>query len=171
MNARRSGEVFPALRLERLAAFSGTQRNGRTGFGSAKNAADAGDGNSGDGAGDMCAGRGGKEELVIFAAMKGLGQGGGGMEREPGGVDLGGDARFLAEVGEIGGEAVAQVDGGGGKAASLEKEALGEARLGVEMRGQSWKQALGDAERVRFRRQWRQSMARAAAAPPRLPVT
>jgi len=73
MNARHSGEVFPTLRLERLAAFSGTQRNGRTGFVPAKNAADAGDGNSGNGPGDMCAGRGGKEEFVIFAAIEGLG--------------------------------------------------------------------------------------------------
>ena len=123
------------------------------GFVTAKNAADAGDGNSGDGPGDMRAGRGGKQELVIFAAIEGLGQGGGGMEREPGGVYLSGDARFLAEMGEIGGEAVAQVNGGGGKSASLEKEALGQAWLGIEMRGQRIEQTLGHAERVRFRRQ------------------
>jgi hypothetical protein len=72
------------------------------------------------------------------------------MDREPGGIELGGDARFLTEMGEIGREAVAEIDGGGGKAASLEKESLGEARLGVKMRGQGIEQALGDAERLRI---------------------
>ena len=80
--------------------------------------------------------------------MEGLVQCGGGMEGETDGIELGGDAGFLAEMGEIGGEAVAQIDGGGGKAAALEIKSLGKVRLRVEMGGQAGEQAFGDVERV-----------------------
>jgi len=50
------------------------------------------------------------------------------------GIDFGGDTGFIAEVGEVGGEAVADVECGGGERAALQVEALGDARLGIEMR-------------------------------------
>ncbi len=43
-------------------------------------------------------------------------QGRGGVNGKRGRVDLSGDAGFFANVGEIGGEAITEVDGGGGQA-------------------------------------------------------
>jgi hypothetical protein len=67
------------------------------------------------------------------------------VDREQGGIDLGGDVGFLAEVGQVGGKAVAEVDGGGGQVTALQPEPLGDARLGVEVRGEKGFQTLGDA--------------------------
>jgi hypothetical protein len=64
------------------------------------------------------------------------------------GVDLGGYAGFFAEVGEVGGEAVAEVDGGGGQAVADQPEALGDAGLGVEVRGELGFELFGDAGRL-----------------------
>ena len=106
-----------------------------------EDAADAGDGDAGDGAWDFGGGGGGEEEFVVFAAVEEGGDlgavvevGGERVERQCGEVELGGDVGGGAEVGEVGGEAVAEVDAGGGEAAAEEGLADGEAWLGEEMR-------------------------------------
>ena len=86
-------------------------------------------------------GRGGEEQLVVFAAVEQRGDlgavvegGGEGVKRKCGEVEFGGDVGGGAEVSEVGGEAVAEVDAGGGEAAAEEGLADGEARLGEEVR-------------------------------------
>jgi len=91
----------------------------------------------------------GKEQFVVFAAMEGLGEGCGCVDGQQGRIDLGGDAGLLAEMSEVGGEAVAQVEGGGGHAVALEPEALTDARLRIEVRGEQRFQLFGDEGRVR----------------------
>ena len=49
--------------------------------------------------------RRGEEEFVVFSAVENLSGRRGGGEGQGGGVELGGDAGFCAEMGEIGGEA------------------------------------------------------------------
>ena len=78
--------------------------------------------------------RGGEEQFVVFAAVEGLRQGCGRVDGQGGCIDFGGYAGLLAEVGEIGGEAVAEVDGGGGQRAAREPETLSDAGLGEEVR-------------------------------------
>ena len=56
-----------------------------------------------------------------------------GMNRQRGGGYLGADAGLAAEVGEIGGEAVAEVDAGGGKTTPQQSKTHGNARLREEM--------------------------------------
>ena len=55
------------------------------------------------------------------------------MEGDCGGVDLGAEAGGFAEMSEVGGEAIADVDGGGGEPAAEKRCADFEARLRVEM--------------------------------------
>src|SRR5215475_10644756 len=81
---------------------------------------DAGDGDSGDAARDACYGGRGEEELVVFASVdrgiEGLFAGesvGELVEGQRARVDLGAHSGGFAEVGEVGGEAVADVDGSG----------------------------------------------------------
>ena len=107
-------------------------------------------------------------------------EGGCGMKRERAASSSAETPGFLADVGEVRGKAVAEVDGGSGQAAALEPEALGEARLRVEMRRQCGSRALGILSCVvlpvgalkkgplPFPLQISES---AAAAPPRAPVT
>jgi len=79
------------------------------------------------------------------------------VERQQGGIDLGGHAGLFADVGQVGGETVAEVEGGGGQAAALQLETLRDAGLGVEVRGEESLEFLGDAGRVgrRFGPVWR----------------
>jgi hypothetical protein len=56
------------------------------------------------------------------------------MERDCGGVEFGAEVGRFAEVGQVGGEAVAEVDGSGGETAAKERGSDGKARLGIEMR-------------------------------------
>jgi hypothetical protein len=70
------------------------------------------------------------------------------MDGKESGIDLGGYAGLLAEVGEIGRETVAEIDGGGGEVVALEPEALGDAGLGEEVRGQQGFELLWDSEWV-----------------------
>jgi hypothetical protein len=55
------------------------------------------------------------------------------MAWDGGGVELGTKARGFAEVGEIGGETVAEVDGCGCEATAQKCGTDGEARLGEEV--------------------------------------
>jgi hypothetical protein len=57
------------------------------------------------------------------------------MDGEQTGVDLGCDVGFLAEMGQVCGEAVAQVDGSGRLAVTDKPRALGDARLRVKVGG------------------------------------
>jgi hypothetical protein len=88
---------------------------------------------------------GSKEEFVVFSAVQGLIERCAGVQGEGGCLDLGVYAGFLADVGQVGGKAVAEVDGGGGQVTALQPEPLGDARLGVEVRGEKGFQTLGDA--------------------------
>jgi hypothetical protein len=58
------------------------------------------------------------------------------MDGERFSVNLCRDTRFGANVAEVSREAVAQVDGGGSETASLEPQALRDARLRIQMRGE-----------------------------------
>ena len=75
-----------------------------------------------------------------------------GVDGQGGLVEFGGDSGGLADVGEIGGEAVAEVDGGGGQGMLGEPEALSDARLRVEVRGQQCLEAGGNGRRLRTSR-------------------
>jgi hypothetical protein len=121
--------------LKGLCALLSEQRNcGLAGAG-LHDAADSGDGNPGDLSGQAGRGRGSEEEFVVFPAVEGLGEGCGGMDGDQSRIDLGGYTGLLAEVGQVGGEAVAQVDGGGSGAVLHKPKALPDAGLGVEVRG------------------------------------
>ena len=100
------------------------ERDGGAAGSPGEDAADPGDGNAGDFAGQAGSGWSGKEKFVVFAAVEGLGEGCGGVDGQGCGIDLGGYAGFLAEVGKIGGEAVAEVEGGGGQAVARQPQAL-----------------------------------------------
>ena len=98
-----------------MGALGGEERYGRPAGAELCNAADSDDGNAGDLARNAGLGGGGKEEFVVFSAMEGLSHGCARMVGKQSGIDLGGYSGLLAEVGEVGGEAVAEVDGGGGQ--------------------------------------------------------
>lgn len=140
--------MLPALGFQRLAALRSDERDGGAVGAERKDAADSGDGNAGDFAGKAGGGRGGEEEFVVFSAVEGLGEGCGWVDGQGGSIDFGGYAGFLAEAGEIGGEAVAEVEGGRGERVALKPEALIDARLGVEVGGELRFQFPGDARRV-----------------------
>jgi len=98
------------------------------------------DGHAEDRSPDFCAGRGCEKKLILFTAVESEGQRivtRGGLEREGvdgqrGFVEDRGESGFFANMGEVGGEAVADVDDGVGERAQT--PSLGEARLGVKMR-------------------------------------
>lgn len=109
-------------------------------------ASDAGDADTGEAARKAHRRRSCKEKLVVLAAVEGeLERAGGcgsratrlrgagllrqGMDRQRGGGDLGADAGLAAEVREIGGEAVAEVDAGGGKTTPQQSQTYRKARL------------------------------------------
>ena len=126
--------------LELEAVGTGHDGHLRPVFAGGEDAADLGDGDAGDGAGDFGGGGGGEEELVVFAAVEQGGDLGAVVEgdcervqREGCEVEFGRDVGGGAEVGEVGGEAVAEVDAGGGEVAAEEGLADGEARLGEEV--------------------------------------
>ena len=91
--------------------------------------ADSGDGDAGDFARQARRSWGGEEQFVVFPAMEGLFEGRAGMDGEQCGIDLGGYAGFFAEVGKIGREAVAEVDGCRGQMAANERLTDSEAGL------------------------------------------
>jgi len=125
--------MLPAAGSERVRASMGDEGDGVCSGASADDAADAVDGNSGDAARDARGGRRGEEQFVVFAAMEGLLERCAGMDGQGSGQKLDADAGFIAEMGEIGGEAVADIDSGAGEAAAHEPESLGETRLRIKM--------------------------------------
>ncbi len=131
-----AGEVLPAAGGEWGAATGGVDE--RDGL-SAGERADARDADARNGARKAQGGRSGEEQLVVLATVQGEGEWVGSlrgkrMNRQRGGFNLRADAGFAAEVGEVGGEAVAEVDGGGGEAAAQQGKAHRKARLRIELR-------------------------------------
>jgi len=133
--------MFPAVGLELEAVGIADDGHLRLVALRLQDTADAGDGDAGDGSRNFGGGRGREEQLVIFATVEERGDlgavvehGGEGVERELREVEFGGDVGGGAEVGEVGGEAVAHVDAGGGEMTAQEGSADGEAGLGEEMR-------------------------------------
>ncbi len=140
---------MPAVGVEGLGALRGKEGDcGATGA-AREDASDFCNGNASDFLGDAGGCGRGEEEFIVFTAIEGLGEGCGHVEGELSGIHFGGYAGFLAKVGKIGGEAVTEIDGGGGQTVALEPEALANAGLGVEMWGQQRRKSLGDSGRVR----------------------
>ena len=133
--------MFPAAGLKLEAVVVAEDAHLRLAGSWFEDSADAGDGDVVDGTGDFSGRGGGEEKLVVFTPVEesiDLGSvielGGEGMEGKRGKVEFGGDIGGRAEVSEIGGEAVAEINAGGREAAAKEGLADGEARLGEEMR-------------------------------------
>ena len=103
---------MPALGIEGLGALRGEKGDGGSVGARGEDAADLGDGDAGDFAWETRRGWNGEKEFVVFSAVEGLGEGCGGVDGELSRVNFGGYAGFFAQVGEIGGEAVTDVDCG-----------------------------------------------------------
>jgi len=136
--------MLPAVGFERMLALSGYQSDLWPSRPRWNDAANFRDGDSGD-----CArkpGRWGRREqkFVVLAAVEGLVQGRAGMNGEQSRIHLGCHAGFLAEMGKVSGEAVAEVERGGCESSALQPEALGDARLGIEVRSQQWRKLFRD---------------------------
>ena len=125
--------MLPAFGIEGLRALISEQRDGGAVAAGGQDAADSGDGDAGNFFGDAGGGWGGEKQFVVFSAVKGLVEGCAGMDGDQRGIDFGGHAGFLAEVGEVGREAVAEVHGRGGQRMPDQPEALGDAGLRVKM--------------------------------------
>src|SRR5260370_42362625 len=133
-----AGEVLPTAGFERGARAAGCGKcHKRMPWAAAGEAADACDGYSGDGCRHSYCCRRGEEQLVVLAAVQCRFEGGVGaelqgqwMNREDGLLDFGADVGGSAEMGEVGREAVADVDAGRGQIAPQEGFAGIEARLG-----------------------------------------
>ncbi len=133
--------MLPALRCASrdwacafdVKSVTDTARSFRRSFARGQNPANLRDVNAFDARGDAGGGRRGEEQLVVFSAVENLSGCRGRGEGQGGSVKLRGDAGFGAEMGEIGGEAVAQVDGGSGQTVAREPKALREARRGKKM--------------------------------------
>jgi hypothetical protein len=78
------------------------------------NAADAGDGNAGNPFGNVVLGTRGEQEFVVFSAVEGIAEAVsfGRDYRKDDFVDDSADTAFVADVAEVGGESVADVDHG-----------------------------------------------------------
>jgi hypothetical protein len=125
--------MLPAFGNEWFGALRGEQRNGWAIAAERDNTADSGDGDAADLSGNAGIGGGNEEELVVLSAVEGLSEGCSGVDGKQGGVDFGGNVRLLANVGEVGGKAVADVDGGGGCAVTDEPKALRDSGLWVKV--------------------------------------
>jgi hypothetical protein len=141
--------MFPAMSFERLAAFRSQQHDDRLAGAEFHDPADPGDGNPGDLAGKARCGRSGEEQFVVLSAVQGLGEGRGVVDGQQSGIDLSSYAGLLADVSEVGRQAVAEVDGSGGGAVLYKPKALADAGLGIEVRGQQGFELPGNSERVR----------------------
>jgi hypothetical protein len=128
--------MLPALGVKGLGAPRGAECYSWAAGAAGENAADLGDGDAGDFAGHASCGWGCKDEFVVFSAVEGLVEGRVWVDGEQSGVDFSSYAGLFAEVGEICGEAVAEVDGSGGQAVVGQPEALSDAGMGVEVQGE-----------------------------------
>jgi hypothetical protein len=126
-------EVFPGARLELDWAGCVEQRDLRPSGTAFEDASDLRYGYAGDPAWEFCASTGGEEQLVIFASVQRVGQGGSGRDGQRGFVNLCGYAGFRAEAHKIEREPIAQVHGGGCGFMSNQPESLCDSRFGEEM--------------------------------------
>ena len=140
--------MFPTLRFEGARPLCGEQRNASPAWAGFGDTADISDGDTGDFARKAHCRRGGEEQFVVFSAMEGLFEGRAGMDGKQSGIDLGGYAGLFADVGKIGGEAVAEVYRGAGCAVTYEPLALSHAGLGIEVRSQQDLKLFRNAGRV-----------------------
>ena len=83
-------------------------------------AADGMDGDAAEGFRQAFCGGSGEEELVIVAAVEGLFEGSARAEGNGCSVEFGVEVGFFAEVEQVGGEAVADVNAGRGEFSALE---------------------------------------------------
>src|SRR5579875_808780 len=123
-----------------MCAGGGDERKQRRAAVSWYASADARDGNSGDGLWNVCCWWRGEEQFVVFASVEcgfecclwreAAGEWVDGQSRL---VDFGVDGGGAADVGEVGGQAVAQVDAGCGELACEQCTSLREAWRGIEM--------------------------------------
>ena len=88
--------MLPALWFQRLRALRGEQRDGGLAGAEFPDAADQGDWNAGNLAGQAGRGGGGEEQFVVFATVEGLGQGCGRVDGQGRGIDLCGHAGLPA---------------------------------------------------------------------------
>ena len=98
-----------------MATLRGEEHDGGTVAAGREDATDLGNGDSGNFARQAGRGRNSEKQFVVFSAMEGLLEGRAGVDGEQSDIDFGGYPGFFAEVGKIGGEAVAEVDGGAGQ--------------------------------------------------------
>jgi len=139
--------VLPTLRVEGLQAASGDQPDHGLACAATENAADLRDWDASDFARYARGIWSGKQELIVFAAVKSLLKRGRGMDGQGGSRYFGGDAGLLAEMREIGGETIAEVDGCGCTRRLREPEALRDAGLRVEVRLEHRLETGGNAQR------------------------
>ena len=99
-------------------------------------------------AGQSSGRRRGKKQFVVFAAVQSLIESCRRVNRQKRRIDLGGDAGLLAEMSQIGGEAVAEIERGGGQSAPLKPKPLRDARLRIEVRGELRVELFRDARRL-----------------------
>ena len=139
--------VFPALRLEWGERVGGTDVDALAG----NDLADLSDAWRGDEIG------GGEEEFVVFAIVEGVVEGGeavaaGEFDRvfvdgDGGGIEMRGDVALMADVGEIAGEAIGEIEHGGdavvGGEIAGEMDAGGEGHVSAEDRAA---EGAGDVE-------------------------
>ena len=127
-------KVLPAARREGLRSVRSDEANLRHAGAGSNDAADEGDGNAGNAPGKTGRRRRGEKQLIIFAAVERLREGCSGVDGQGISIELSVDAGFVAKVREVGGEAVAQVDGRGCQRMAGEPETLRQTGLGEEMR-------------------------------------
>jgi hypothetical protein len=124
--------VLPSARFERFESVALAQYNARFIGTAANDTTNLGDRHAVDRARNASFTHCREQEFVIFAAMQSLNLRRAASDRQI--VDLRSDSGFFAQMGEIGGEAIAQVDGRGCSAMFLQPQALSEAWLRVEVR-------------------------------------
>ncbi len=141
------GKMLPAARIEGLRAPWREQDDGGLSRSPSLDEADLGHGHAGDGAGQTGGGRGGEKQFVVLAAVESLVESCRRMDGDQSRIDLRGNAGFLAQMRQIGGQSVAHVERGRGQTAASEPKALGHARLGKKVRGKLGFQFFGDSWR------------------------
>src|SRR6266568_8876023 len=104
--------MLPATRQQWLRTFCGNQRDRRAVLARWEDAADARDRYSGNSTRHFHSGGGSEEQFVILASVQGLVKSCGRVEGKGSSIHFGSDARLRADVGQIGRQAVAQIDRG-----------------------------------------------------------
>ena len=104
--------MFPPSRLQWLQTDGGSQKDLWRPWAGADDAPDSGYGNAGYRAWNFDRGAGGEEQFVVFSACEGLVERGARRDGQGGGVNFSCDLRLFADMGQIGGKAIADVESG-----------------------------------------------------------